>query len=114
MVKELRPLFPYMNRYRRGYVFGAVTVLFNNGIWILGPLAIRGAVDDLQGWHDGKLPASVMPHKLLIWALLLVLIVAMKGIFQFLTRWVMIGISRDIEFDLRNDLFAHLERLSYS
>ncbi|MGZ4817132.1 MAG: ABC transporter ATP-binding protein [Terriglobales bacterium] len=114
MVKELRPLFPYMNRYRRGYVFGAITVLFNNGIWILGPLAIRGAVDDLQSWHDGKLPASVMPHKLLIWALLLVLIVAMKGIFQFLTRWVMIGISRDIEFDLRNDLFGHLERLSYS
>jgi len=31
-----------------------------------------------------------------------------------LTRWVVIGISRDIEFDLRNDLFAHLETLSYS
>ena len=37
-----------------------------------------------------------------------------KGIFQFLTRWVVIGISRDIEFDLRNDLFARLERLSFS
>ncbi len=37
-----------------------------------------------------------------------------KGIFQFLTRWIVIGISRDIEFDLRNDLFAHLESLSYS
>ncbi len=37
-----------------------------------------------------------------------------KGIFQFLTRWIVIGISRDIEFDLRNDLFSHLETLSYS
>ncbi len=37
-----------------------------------------------------------------------------KGIFQFLTRWIVIGISRDIEFDLRNDLFRHLESLSYS
>src|SRR6202034_1096167 len=36
------------------------------------------------------------------------------GIFLFLTRWIVIGISRDIEFDLRNDLFAHLETLSYS
>jgi ATP-binding cassette subfamily B protein len=41
-------------------------------------------------------------------------IALIKGIFQFLTRWVVIGISRDIEFDLRNDLFAHLERLSHS
>src|SRR5262249_48380087 len=37
-----------------------------------------------------------------------------KGIFQFLTRWVVIGVSRDIEFDLRNDLFEKLEGLSYS
>jgi ATP-binding cassette subfamily B multidrug efflux pump len=114
MVKELRPLFPYMKKYRRGFVWGGLTVLFNNGIWILGPLAIRGAINDLQGWHDGKFPPSAMPHKLLMWALALVAIVAVKGVFQFLTRWIMIGISRDIEFDLRNDLFRHLEKLSYS
>jgi ATP-binding cassette, subfamily B, multidrug efflux pump len=114
MLKELRPLFPYMHKYRRGYVLGGLTVLFNNGIWILGPLAIRGAINDLQRWHDGKLSTAVMPHKLFIWALLLIAIVAAKGVFQFLTRWIMIGISRDIEFDLRNDLFRHLERLSYS
>ncbi len=114
MLKQLRPLFPYMNKYRRGYVLGGLTVLLNNGIWILGPLAIRGAVNDLWSWHDGKLPGSVMPHKLLMWALALVAIVTAKGVFQFLTRWIMIGISRDIEFDLRNDLFRHLERLSYS
>ena len=114
MLKELRPLFPYMKKYRRGFVWGGLTVLFNNGIWILGPLAIRGAINDLHGWHDGKIPAAGMPHKLLMWALALVAIVAVKGVFQFLTRWIMIGISRDIEFDLRNDLFRHLEKLSYS
>ena len=41
-------------------------------------------------------------------------VAATKGIFQFLTRWVVIGVSREIEFDLRNDLFRHLESLSYS
>ena len=41
-------------------------------------------------------------------------VAAVRGIFLFLTRWIVIGISRDIEFDLRNDLFAHLETLSYS
>ena len=45
---------------------------------------------------------------------LLMAIAISKGIFQFLTRWIVIGVSRDIEFDLRNDLFARLEGLSYS
>src|SRR5207253_5848606 len=53
-------------------------------------------------------------HKLLLCSLLLVAVVLTKGVFQFLTRWIVIGISRDIEFDLRNDLFRHLESLSYS
>ncbi|HKU24322.1 MAG TPA: ABC transporter ATP-binding protein, partial [Candidatus Sulfotelmatobacter sp.] len=56
----------------------------------------------------------VSRRKLLVYAGLLLGIAVTKGIFQFLTRWVVIGISRDIEFDLRNDLFARLERLSYS
>jgi ATP-binding cassette, subfamily B, multidrug efflux pump len=114
MLKQLRPLFPYLNKYRRGYLVGFLSVLFTNGIWILGPLMIRGAVDDLQSWHEGHLSGALLSHRLLHWALLLVAVIAAKGIFQFLTRWVVIGISRDLEFDLRNDLFSHLERLSYS
>ena len=104
--KNLRPLVPYLKRYRSGLVWGGLCVLFNNGIWILFPQVLRRAVNDL---HSG-----VTRQKLLTYSLLIVAIALIKGIFQFLTRWVVIGISRDIEFDLRNDLFAHLERLSYS
>jgi ATP-binding cassette subfamily B protein len=104
--KNLRPLVPYLKRYRRGLLLGGLCVLFNNGIWILFPQVIRRAVDDL---HVG-----VTRQKLLTYSLLVVAVAVAKGIFQFLTRWVVIGISRDIEFDLRNDLFAHLESLSYS
>jgi len=104
--KSLRPLVPYLKRYRSGLVWGGLCVLFNNGIWILFPQVIGRAVDALR--H------GVTRHKLLTYSLLIVAIALAKGIFQFLTRWVVIGISRDIEFDLRNDLFAHLERLSYS
>ena len=106
MLKSLRPLFPYMKRYRWGYILGTLSVFLHNGIWILFPQVIRRAVDDLQ--------AGVTQHKLLIYALLLLAVAAAKGIFQFLTRWVVIGISREVEFDLRNDLFKHLEGLSYS
>ena len=41
---------------------------------------------------------------------LLVAVSVAKGIFLFLTRWIIIGISREIEFDLRNDLFRQLEK----
>src|SRR2546425_2092013 len=104
--KSLRPLLPYLKKYRRSYAAGAICVFWNNGIWILFPLVIRRAVDDL---HLG-----VTRHKLFTYALLLLGVAAVKGIFQFLTRWILIGISREIEFDLRNDLFQHLEGLSYS
>ena len=104
--KSLRPLIPYFKKYRRSYVVGTLCVFLTNGIWILFPLVIRRAVDDL---HLG-----ITRHKLVTYALLLLAVAATKGIFQFLTRWIVIGVSREIEFDLRNDLFRHLERLSYS
>ena len=106
LLKSLRPLLPYLKRYRWGYAAGTLCVFLTNGIWILFPLVIGHAADDL---HQG-----VTRHKLLVYAGLLLAIAVTKGIFQFLTRWIVIGVSRDIEFDLRNDLFAHLEGLSYS
>ena len=105
--KKLRPLVPYLKRYRRGLILGGLCVLLTNGIAVRYPLVLREATDDLV--HTG-----VTSNKLLFYASLIVGVFVAKGIFQFLTRWIVIGISRDIEFDLRNDLFAHLERLSYS
>ncbi len=105
MLKNLQPLRPYFWKYRRTLVWGAVSVLFTNGIWALFPQVIRRAVDALNG--------GVTRNKIITYSLLLVAIGLSKGIFQFLTRWLMIGVSRDIEYELRNDLFAHLEALSY-
>ena len=106
LFSNLRPLSPYLRKYRKTFSIGAVCVLFNNGIWILFPLVIRKAVDDLN--------REVTTSKLLTYAGMLLGVAAAKAIFQFLTRWILIGVSREIEFDLRNDLFKHLERLSYS
>jgi len=106
LLKSLRPLLPYLKRYRWGYAAGTLFVFLTQGIWILFPLVLGKAADDL---HSG-----VTRHKLLLYAGLLLAIAVTKGIFQFLTRWIVIGVSRDIEFDLRNDLFQKLESLSYS
>jgi ATP-binding cassette, subfamily B, multidrug efflux pump len=104
--KRLRPLLPYVKRYRWGYVAGTVCVFLTNGVWILFPLVLGHAAQALE--------SGVTSHKLLQYSGMLLGIALFKGIFQFLTRWIVIGISRDIEFDLRNDLFQHLEKLSYS
>jgi ATP-binding cassette subfamily B multidrug efflux pump len=104
--KRLRPLYPYLKKYWRGFAFGTLCVLLLNGIWVQFPRVLRLAIDYLdKGGRDiGKLG---------FYALLIVAIATTKGIFQFLTRWIVIGISRDIEFDLRNDMFRHLEQLSF-
>ena len=106
MIQQLRPLFPYMKKYRKTLVWGGICVLFNNGVYITFAQVIDRAINDLN--------LGVTRHKLATYSLLLLAIAGTKGIFQFLTRWLLIGVSREIEFDLRNDLFKHLERLSYS
>ncbi|PYX39831.1 MAG: ABC transporter ATP-binding protein, partial [Acidobacteria bacterium] len=106
MPKSLRPLYPYLKKYRRGFLISTLCVLLLNGIAVQFPQVIKAALDYLQ--NGGR---SI--NRLGFYALLLVLIAGTKGIFQYLTRWIVIGISRDIEFDLRNDLFQHLEQLSY-
>src|SRR5437764_11272191 len=110
LLAHLRPLFPYIKKYRSSYIWGSVCVLLMNGIWVLFPLVIGRAIDSLK-------TADVSQQMLHTIAKLVGLILAVAGskaIFQFLTRWIVIGVSREIEFDLRNDLFRHLEGLSYS
>jgi ATP-binding cassette subfamily B protein len=106
MFGTLRPLFPYLRRYRWRLAVGFLTVIFNNGTWVLFPLVLGNAVSGLE--H------GVTREKLVTYSLQLVAVAVVKGIFQFLTRWIVIGVSREIEFDIRSDLFAHLETLSGS
>ena len=102
MFARLKPLLPYMRRYSRGYAWGALVTVLSNAVWILFPKVIGAAIDDLN--H------GVTRQKIFQYAGLLIAISVAKGIFLFFTRWILIGISREIEFDLRNDLFLQLEK----
>lgn len=48
MPKNLRPLWPYLKKYRWTLFWGALTVFGNNGIWVLFPQVLQRAVDDLN------------------------------------------------------------------
>jgi ATP-binding cassette subfamily B protein len=107
VVDHLRPLFPYLKKYRSAYIWGGVCVFLMNTTWVLFPPIIGYAIDDMR-------KTGVKLHTIGMLALMLLAVSVVKAIFQFLIRWVLIGASREIEFDLRNELFRHLEGLSHS
>jgi ATP-binding cassette subfamily B multidrug efflux pump len=101
MLRDLRPLYGYMSRYRWSYVRGSLACVCTNLIAVQFPNILGRAVDAL-----GK---DVTREKIFLFAALLVAISLGKGVFLYAQRWILIGISREIEFDIRNDLFRTLE-----
>jgi len=106
MFSRLRPLAPYLKRYWQSLAGGGVSTIFYNVLKVLIPLVIGHAIDDMK---QGVTEAKVMHH-----AVRLLVLAVFSAVFLYITRQVVIGISRKIEFDLRNDLFANLERQSAS
>ncbi len=104
MLRRLRPIYPYLGRYKQRYVLGFAALLMTQAFRVTLPVIIKRAIDSLS--------LAVTRDRLLVYAGLLLGIALGQAIFQFWMRWVLIGISRDVEYDLRNDLFAHLMRLS--
>src|SRR5580700_4811965 len=103
MIRDLRPLFIYMRRYRWGYLWGSLSCIATNAAAVQAPRVLGWAVDSLKGHYAN--------HRMILgFAGLLVAISIVKGVFLYAQRWILIGISREIEFDIRNDLFRHLEK----
>jgi ATP-binding cassette subfamily B protein len=106
MLDSLRPLFPYLRRYRKHFAWGGISVICYNALKVLIPIIIGRAVDDLK--------TGVTQQKIVFHALRLLGAAALSAVFLYITRQVIIGASREIEYDLRNDVFANLERQSAS
>ncbi len=83
---------------------GMGALLVNDIMKAALPLAIRSGIDSLMKGFRLSLVFE--------FAALVVLLSVVKGIFQYWMRVILIGLSRDIEFDLRNDLFSHIVTLS--
>ena len=93
----------YLWRYRWGLGLGTVCLILKDLAYAAQPLMIRSAIDGLSAPGSGIFLRA---------AGLLVALALVKGLFQFWMRVIIIGVSRDIEYDFRNDLFAHLASLS--
>ena len=111
MLRDLKPLFRYMAHYRWGYLRGTLALTATNAIWVVFPIVLKQAVNALN--HQ-NLDVAATRRIILIYAGLLIGIALLKGVFLYASRWILIGISREIEFDLRNDLFRQLEKQDYA
>jgi len=100
MFKRLSPLFPYLRRYWRSFAWGGLALIVYNACKAMIPLLIGDATSDIQR----NLSAATLAHH----ALRLLAVAAVAAVCLYLTRQIIIGASREIEFDLRNDLFTHL------
>jgi ATP-binding cassette subfamily B protein len=80
-----------------------VCLLVRTAFSIASPWVLRHAIDDLT--------TGVTHQKLWLYAALIMGIVAVESFFLYVMRQVLIGISREIEFELRNDLYAHFTSL---
>jgi ATP-binding cassette subfamily B multidrug efflux pump len=102
-VTPVRRLLGYMLRYRGGFLLGLGSVLVSTAVGLVAPWVLKLAVDDLARGVTGA--------KLLQYASLLLGIALVGGFFRYLMRRIIVGISRHIEYDLRHDFFAQLEKL---
>jgi ATP-binding cassette subfamily B multidrug efflux pump len=100
----VKSAWPYLWKYRRGMALGMGALLVNDVMKAALPLAIRSGIDALMKGFRLSLVFE--------FAALVVLLSVVKGVFQYWMRVILIGLSRDIEFDLRNDLFSHIITLS--
>jgi ATP-binding cassette subfamily B multidrug efflux pump len=104
MKETFRTLLPYLGRYRRGLVLGLAALVAKDAAGAGLPLVIKYGIDALT--RGAAL-------EIVLWcAAALAGLAALKGVFQFWMRVILIGISRDIEYDIRNDIFARLAGLS--
>jgi ATP-binding cassette subfamily B multidrug efflux pump len=90
-------------RYRRAFAVGFLCVIVTTSISLTGPWVLRYAIDDLE--------AAVTPAKVRLYAAALLGLAAVGGLFRLLMRRIIIGASREFEYDLRNEFFAALQRM---
>src|SRR6266404_4411477 len=125
--RNLLGFVPYLARYRPAIALGLLALVLTSIVGNIIPLATGVMTDILAGsprpfetnthaqalaggWLNRDIPfyAPHSRHALGIYCLILIICVLLKGALSFTTRWVLIGVSRDIEFDLRDDLLGRL------
>lgn len=102
----MRRLWTYLKRYRQRYAVGGACLLATATLAMMVPYLLKRTIDSIG--HGGTW------RQITVYASLIVLIALMQAVARTFSRALIFNVGRDVEYDLRNDLFAHLQRLPLS
>jgi ATP-binding cassette subfamily B protein len=100
---HLRRLLPELRRHRRPLLLGLLSLAATTAFSVANPWVLRHAIDDLT--------LAVTREKLWLYAGAILLLVMLEGFFRYQMRMILIGMSREVEYELRNRVLEHLVRL---
>jgi ATP-binding cassette subfamily B multidrug efflux pump len=110
----MRRLWIYLARYRARYVAGCICLVITASLAMAIPFLLKHAVDSIP-MGEGVAPEDVAAgaHRAALYALAVIVIAVFQAVARAFSRFVIFNVGRDVEYDLRNDLFRHLERLPW-
>ncbi|HZH89655.1 MAG TPA: ABC transporter ATP-binding protein [Pyrinomonadaceae bacterium] len=103
---DLKKFIRYFRPYKKELITGILSIVASVVIGLFIPLLVGRAIDELR--------ADVTWGKLTRYALVILAVSFVSGAFLFLQRRILIGMSRHVEFDLRQDFYRHLQQLPLS
>ncbi len=109
MLKDLRTLIPYVRRYLGAYALGCACLIASNALLLTIPWLTGRAIDHLQ---NVNVTAELANPR--FYGILIIVVAAVQMVIRLGSRWFLLGNSRKVARDLRNTLFAQLQRLSPS
>jgi ATP-binding cassette subfamily B protein len=101
-LQDLKSLIPYLVRFKGKMLWGAIAIVFSTLFSLAQPFLVGNGIDRLR---QGR------PQEEVLWIAAIILgIAAVQGVTDFFGRYLINEVSRIVEYQLRNDLFAHLQR----
>ena len=99
----MKRLFGYLRRYKARYAAGGVCLLFTASLAMAVPYLLKRAVDAIEQGQPFSVAARL--------AGLIIVVALLQAVTRTLSRALIFNVGRDVEYELRTDLFAHLQRL---
>lgn len=112
-MKELKFLNKYFIKYRGRLLLGVFITIIATAFKLVVPMKVGDSVTAVKQYMNGQITdIGIVQHELLINILLLLGAALLSGLFTFMMRQTFIVVSRYVEYDLKNEIFDHYEKLS--
>lgn len=112
-MKELKYLNKYFIKYRGRLLLGVFITIIATAFKLVVPMKVGDSVTAVKQYMNGQITdVGLVQHELLINILLLLGAALLSGLFTFMMRQTFIVVSRYVEYDLKNEIFEHYEKLS--